>query len=46
MRLRRAGLSGRWSVGLKFATAVGAVVLGVLSVAVTAANGPSTNAGN
>ncbi len=39
MRLWRAGRPVAWPVGLKFAAAVGAVVLGVLSVAVTAGLG-------
>ena len=39
MRPWRACTPARWPVGLRFATAVGAVALGVLSVAVTAAVG-------
>ena len=39
MRLRRAGSLVTWPVGVKFAAAVGAVVLCVLSVAVVAAIG-------
>jgi hypothetical protein len=39
MRPWRAGMPLRWPVGLKFAAAVGAVVLGVLSVSVIPAFG-------
>jgi ABC-type antimicrobial peptide transport system permease subunit len=39
MRPWRASTPVRWPVGLKFAVAIGAVAIGVLSVAVTAAIG-------
>ena len=40
MRLRRVSFAlSRWPVGLKFAVAVGAVVIGVLAVAVIGAAG-------